>query len=231
MAWRSFTSSAVVLISFGCGSSCSWGGWARWFTCWWRRFQTPACSGSRSKFFPRRRRIRELEAAILDNPSAGTTKNWPICTWRTEVRPRPGVLRQSHLVANRFAGSFLSARRVRHRIGRFPSAVADLERVIRRIRSMTSSEPQDLLAHAYANTGQAEKAEAIFREVTVISTFSETYYNYALFLASQSGCRGSRMGPEDPGEETNHARISRRRERPWFRSRRPAEEASPHSCL
>ena len=40
-----------------------------------------------------------------------------------------------------------------------------------------------LLAHAYANTNQAERADALFRQVTEISTGSETYFNYAAFLA------------------------------------------------
>src|SRR6202034_2335219 len=42
-----------------------------------------------------------------------------------------------------------------------------------------------LLAHAYAQTGQAEKAEVLFQQATKTSTSSETYYNYALFLQSQ----------------------------------------------
>ena len=43
-----------------------------------------------------------------------------------------------------------------------------------------------LLAHAYANTAQPEKAEALFRLATDRSTLSETYLNYAAFLASQN---------------------------------------------
>ena len=75
-----------------------------------------------------------------------------------------------------------------------------------------------LLAHAYANTGQPEKADALFREVTKISTSSETYYNYACFLASQQRNAMARewaqrildKKPTMPG-------YLRRRERPWFR--------------
>ena len=42
-----------------------------------------------------------------------------------------------------------------------------------------------LLAHAYALTGQKEKAEALFRQSTVLSTLSETYLNFADLLASE----------------------------------------------
>jgi len=75
-----------------------------------------------------------------------------------------------------------------------------------------------LLAHAYANTGQAAKAEALFQQVTERSTLSENYYNYASFLASQGRKAEARewtqrilaKKPTMPG-------YLRRRERPWFR--------------
>jgi hypothetical protein len=75
-----------------------------------------------------------------------------------------------------------------------------------------------LLAWAYAETGQKEKADAMFREATRISTLSETYYHYALFLESQGRNTEARIWaqrilekkPTMPG-------YLRRRERPWFR--------------
>src|SRR5262249_49464875 len=75
-----------------------------------------------------------------------------------------------------------------------------------------------LLAHAYANAGQPAKAEELFRQATTISTLSETYYNYALFLSAQGKTADARewaqkilaKKPTMPG-------YLRRRERPWFR--------------
>jgi hypothetical protein len=75
-----------------------------------------------------------------------------------------------------------------------------------------------LLAWAYAQTGQPEKADAMFREATRLSTLSETYYNYATFLRSQGRDAEARewaqkilaKKPTMPG-------YLRRRERPWFR--------------
>ena len=75
-----------------------------------------------------------------------------------------------------------------------------------------------LLAHAYANTGQADRAEALFREVTRISTLSETYYNFACLLQSQQRDAEARewaqrilaKKPTMPG-------YLKRRERSWFR--------------
>ena len=65
-----------------------------------------------------------------------------------------------------------------------------------------------LLAHAYANTGQPEQADALFQQVTKISTSSETYYNYACFLASQQrNAEARRVGPANSGKEAQHAGI------------------------
>ena len=75
-----------------------------------------------------------------------------------------------------------------------------------------------LLAHAYALTGQQAKAEELFRKVTVTSTLSETYLNFAELLASENRNAEARewaqkvldKKPSMPG-------YLRRRERPWFR--------------
>jgi len=98
------------------------------------------------------------------------------------------------------------------------AAVPDLEHVVARDPKYDSHRTAGLLAHAYANTGQTEKADALFRQVTQKSTMSETYYNYACFLATQKRTAEARewtrrilaKKPTMPG-------YLRRRERPWFR--------------
>jgi hypothetical protein len=75
-----------------------------------------------------------------------------------------------------------------------------------------------LLAHAYAHTGQPEKAATLFQQSTQISTISETYYNYALFLQSQ----GRNAEAREWTQKILDKRLTmpgylRRRERPWFR--------------
>ena len=72
------------------------------------------------KVFPRRRRIHELEAAVLDNPSAGNYEELAdLYMSRPEFLESAGLLRQSHFVADRFARSVLPARRLRSGIGGF----------------------------------------------------------------------------------------------------------------
>ena len=103
-------------------------------------------------------------------------------------------------------------------MGDFAAALPDLERVVSDDSSYDFHRAAGLLAHAYANTSQPDKAAALFQKATKISTSSETYYNYACFLASQQRDAEARewarqilaKKPTMPG-------YLRRRERPWFR--------------
>src|SRR5260221_11854636 len=75
-----------------------------------------------------------------------------------------------------------------------------------------------LLSLAYANTSQREKADALFRQVTKISTSSETYYNYACFLASrQRNVEAREWARQILAKKPSMPGYLRRRERPWFR--------------
>jgi hypothetical protein len=103
-------------------------------------------------------------------------------------------------------------------LGDFPAAAEDLTRVVQRDRGYDFHRAIGLLAHAYANTGRTAEAAELFQQATAISTLSETYYNYAQFLASQGKTAEARewaqkildKRPTMPG-------YLRRRERPWFR--------------
>jgi hypothetical protein len=76
-----------------------------------------------------------------------------------------------------------------------------------------------LLAHAYAQTGQKEKAEALFRRTTIKSTSSETYLNFAAMLASEGRNAEAREWAQKVLEKKpTMPTYLRRRERPWFRS-------------
>ena len=169
--------------------------------------------------FPRRKRIRQLEALVLDNPAAGNYEELGdlYLDERNFVRAR-----ECYDKAIQSRGDMLDAfyRRgiAKIELGDFASAVTDLEHVVSRERKYDSNRAAGLLAHAYANTGQVETADALFQEVTQRSTMSETYYNYATFLAAQGRSQEARewtqrilaKKPTMPG-------YLRRRERPWFR--------------
>ena len=136
--------------------------------------------------FPRRKRIRHLEAMITQNPSAGNLEELAdlYLDERNFKRARR-VLRSRHCVALKVRRCVLSARNYGGRACRLCRGPAGS-----RIHRLTGSQVRFLPGHGIARsrlraTGQAEKAEACFEEATQISTLSETYLNYAQFLVAQ----------------------------------------------
>jgi len=171
------------------------------------------------KTFPRRRRIHELEAAVLDNPSAGNYEELADLYLEEGKYARARQCYDKSISARTDSPDPFYRRGIAEiEMGDFVAAVPDLERVVAEDRKYDFYLAAGLLAHGYANTGQPEKAAALFDEVTKISTASETYYNYACFLASQNRIAEARQWaqrildkkPTMPG-------YLRRRERPWFR--------------
>jgi len=171
------------------------------------------------KAFPRRRRIRELQAAILDNPSAGNFEELADLYLEEGQFARARECYDKAISARTDSPDPFYRRGIAEiELGDFTAAIPDLERVVQKDAKYDFHRAAALLAHAYANTGQSAKADALFQEVVKISTSSETYYNYALFLASQQRNAEARdwaqrilaKKPTMPG-------YLRRRERPWFR--------------
>jgi hypothetical protein len=175
----------------------------------------------RSSFqvFPRRRRIQEFERTILDNPSAGNYEELGLLYLDDGnfVRARASYDRA---ISSRtdHADPFYRRGIAETELGDFAAAVPDLERAVTSDPGYDFHRAKGLLAWAYAKTGQTDKADAMFREATRISTLSETYYHYALYLESQGRNAEARIWaqrilekkPTMPG-------YLRRRERPWFR--------------
>lgn len=171
------------------------------------------------KVFPRRKRIHELEAAVLDNPSAGNYEELADLYMEDRNFAKARAC-YDHAISSRTDSPDPFYRRgvCEVELRDFAAAVSDLERVVQRDPGYDFHRAKGLLAHAYANTNQAAKAEELFTQVTIISTLSETYYNYATFLAAQGrteeACEWTQKilakKPTMPG-------YLRRRERPWFR--------------
>jgi hypothetical protein len=171
------------------------------------------------KAFPRRKRIRELEAAIIDNPSAGNYEELGDLYLEEEHFAKA---RQAYDIAissrTDSPDPFYRRGVAAMQMGDFAAALPDLERVAAGDPTYDFHRAAGLLAYAYANTGQPEKAEALFRQVTRISTASETYYNYARFLASQQRNPEARDWLKQIlAKKPNMPGYLRRRERPWFR--------------
>jgi hypothetical protein len=171
------------------------------------------------KIFPRRKRIHELEAAVIDNPSAGNYEEL------ADLYMEDGNYAKARACYDRAISSRTDSPDPFYRrgvceieLGDFAAAVTDLERVVQKDPGYDFHRGRGLLAHAYANTGQPRKAEELFQQVTVISTLSETYYNYATFLAAQGKIAEAREWAQKIlGKKPTMPGYLRRRERPWFR--------------
>ena len=171
------------------------------------------------QMFPRRRRIKELESAILDNPSAGNYEELGLLYLDDHNFARARTCYDKAISSRTdHADPFYRRGIAETELGDFAAAVPDLEHVVSSEPNYDFYRAMGLLAWGYAQTGQNEKADALFREATRISTISETYYHYALFLQSQGRAAEARewaqkildKKPTMPG-------YLRRRERPWFR--------------
>jgi len=171
------------------------------------------------KVFPRRKRIRELEAAILDNPSAGNYEELADLYSEEKKFARARQCYDKAISSRTDSPDPFYRRAIAEiELRDFAAAVPDLERVVSKDGKYDFHRAKGLLAHAYANIGQIDKAESLFQQATAISTISETYYNYASFLAARNRSQEAKewalrilaKKPTMPG-------YLRRRERPWFR--------------
>ena len=171
------------------------------------------------KVFPRRKRISELEATVRDNPSTGNYEELG------DLYMEDGKLQLARAAFDKAIAARADTLDPFYRrgvcavlLGDAAAAVPDLERAVREDADYDFYRAAGLLAHVYAQTGQKEKAEALFRRTTVTSTLSETYLNFAALLASEGRNAEARewaqrvldKKPTMPG-------YLRRRERPWFR--------------
>jgi len=171
------------------------------------------------KVFPRRRRIRELEAIVLDNPSAGNYEEL------ADLYLEEGKYQRARDCYNKAISSrtdspdpFYRRGLAEIELGDFPAALPDLERVVAQDPKYDFYRASGLLAHTYAKLGQPEKANALFQKTIQISTISETYLNYASFLASQGRNAEAREWAQKVlAKKPTLPGYLKRRERPWFR--------------
>jgi hypothetical protein len=172
------------------------------------------------KVFPRRKRIRELEGLVQANPSAGNYEELG------DLYMDDGKLAQARAAFERSIaarGDSLDAFYRRGvcalQLGDPAAAVPDLERVVARERGYDFYRAGGLLARAYALTGQKDRAESLFREVTARSVASETYLNFADLLASEGKTAEAREWAQKVlDKKPAMPSYLKRRERPWFRS-------------
>jgi hypothetical protein len=175
--------------------------------------------GQSFKVFPRRKRIRELEAAIRDNPSPGNYEELGHLYMDDDKLALARTAFDKAIAARADTPDPFYRRAVcAIQLGDGAAAVPDLERVVSKEPDYDFQRAAGLLAHAYAQAGQKEKAETLFRQVTVTSTLSETYLNFADLLASeQRNAEAREWAQKVLDKKPTMPGYLRRRERPWFR--------------
>ena len=172
--------------------------------------------------FPRRRRIHELERVILDNPSAGNYEELGLL-YLDDGDYAQAKACYDKAISSRtdHADPFYRRGVAEIELGDFAAAVPDLERAVSSDPDYDFHRGKGLLAWAWAQTGQSERADAMFREATRISTISETYYHYALYLESQGRTAEAREWAQKIlDKRATMPGYQKRRERSWFRKAR-----------
>ncbi len=171
------------------------------------------------QFFGRRQRIGTLEDLVQQNPSAGNYEELADL-YLEDKNYRRALECYNHAISSRTDSLDPFYRRgvCEIELGEFASAIPDLERVVQKDPKYDFLRAQGLLAHAYARTGQPERAAEIFPRVLETSTMSETMYNYAEFLLAQGRKEEARQWARNIlSKKAAMPGYLKRRERPWFR--------------
>lgn len=171
-----------------------------------------------SGWLAKRKRFRELEAVVLDNPSAGNLEELAdlLLQEKNYARAREyfdRAIGSRTDLPDPFYGRALCSLE----LGEVQKAIADLEKVLAMDRRHDYGRAMGLFASAYGQTGHPERAEQLFREVLTNSTLSETQYRFAEFLARQGKAEEARQWAQRVvSKKATLSGPLRRREIPWI---------------
>jgi hypothetical protein len=170
------------------------------------------------QIFPRRRHIKQLEAAIIDNPSVGNYEELGYLYLEDGKYAQARacfdrIIAQADTPDPRYRRALAALE-----LGDYPAAVTDLEQVVAADPKFDYNRAAALLAFALGKVGQTDRALALFADVAEVSTLSETEYNYSALLAQAGRNAEARaMAERLLRKKATMPSYLRRRERPWFR--------------
>lgn len=169
--------------------------------------------------FPRRSRIRELEAIVLDNPSPGNFEELGALHLEEKNYARARECFSQSLAARRdHPDPFYRRAMAEMGMADFAAATSDLEQVMAVDPKYDHLQAKGLLAQCYAMTGRGAEAETLFREVLALRNESETQYNFAALLVGEGRpAEAVEWVERILRKKATLPRCLKRRERPWFR--------------
>jgi len=168
--------------------------------------------------FPRRKRIKQLEALIVDNPSSGNYEELGDLYLDDGHYARARACFDKTLAKVEEIDPLYRRALAALAMNDVAAATADLERVLAIDPRYDYQRAAGLHAHAVATLGDPARAAALFADVLETSTLSETQYNYASLLASAGRPAEAREWAERVlRKKSTMPDYIRRRERPWFR--------------
>ena len=174
--------------------------------------------GGAYQVFPRRKRIRELEGLIVDNPSIGNYEELGDLLLDDGQFARARECFDKVIAKSDDIDPLYRRALCAMALHDFAAAAADLDRVVAKDPKYDYQRAAGLRAHAVGRTGDHDRAAALFAEVTETSTLSETQYNYACLLAQTGRPAEAREWAERIlRKKATMPDYIRRMERPWFR--------------
>jgi hypothetical protein len=171
------------------------------------------------KVFPRRKRSNELRALVRQNPSAGNYEELgDLLMEDSRYAEAREAFDRAIAARSDTLDAFYRRGVCALEMDDAAAAIPDLEKVYAKEPGYDFQRAGGLLAHAYASTGQKDRAESLFREVTARSVSSETYLNFADLLASEGRSAEARGWAQKVlDKKAAMPGYQKRRERRWFR--------------
>jgi len=175
-------------------------------------------SHASSKWLGRRKRIKYLEAVVLDNPSAGNYEELAeLYLEQKDYRRARECFAKAITSRTDLPDPFYGRALCNLELGDTASALADLEKVVAIEPKHDYNRAAGLLANAYAVSGRNDDAERLFRETLKTSTLSETQFYYARYLANRGRIEEAReLAQQIVRKRATVSPQLRRTDRPWF---------------
>lgn len=171
------------------------------------------------KGISRRKRIRMLEAMVLDNPSAGNYEELGDLLLEEKQYARARECFDRALsVRTDSVDPFYRRGIASFELGDYAPAAADFERVVKSEPKYDYSRAQLFLARALAASGRPEEAAKAFERVLQSSSSTEALCAAAEFFAAQHrNAEAKELLDRVLARRATMPSYQKRRERPWLR--------------